>query len=135
MSKENVDLVLGVIPPPGVDLALLVRNDDLWAQLADAIGPFFHPDFECAASPVGNERTYHGGLDAFRAFWLDWLAPWEIYRLEKVEQAIDCGDRVLVIVRDFGRQEGAEQGVTGRNAGVWTLRDRQAIRWYGYPDP
>ena len=135
MSQENVEAVLRVIPPSEVDLAGLVRSDDLWAQLSDAIGPFFHPDFECAATLVGNDRVYRGGLDAFRAFWLDWLAPWETDRMEEVERAIDCGDRVVVVVRDFGRQKGADHEVKGRNAGIWTLREGQAICWEGYPDP
>ncbi len=136
MSQENVELVLGVIPPPEADLAQLVRDDALWAQLSDTIGPFFHPDFECVASLVGDERRYRGGgLDAFRAFWLDWLAPWAAYRMEEIEQAVDCGDRVVVIVRDFGRPKGAEHEIRGRNAGVWTLQNGQAIRWEGYADP
>jgi ketosteroid isomerase-like protein len=131
-----VELVLGLIPPPNADLAQLVRDDELWAQLAGAIGPFFHPDFECFASLVGDEHTYRGGgLEAFRDFWREWLAPWADYRLEEIEQAIDCGDRVLVIVRDAARPKGAEHVVRGRNAGVWTLRERQAIRWEGYPNP
>jgi hypothetical protein len=130
-----VELVLGLIPPQNADLAQLVRDDELWAQLASAIGPFFHPDFECFASPVGDERTYRGGgLDAFRDFWLEWLAPWDTYRMEEIEQAIDCGDRVLVIVRDVARPKGAEHEIKGRNAGVWTLRKGQATRWEGYPD-
>jgi hypothetical protein len=135
MSQENVELVLGVIPPPEVDLAELVRDDEQWAQLAEAIGPFFHPDFECVGRLVGNSSYRQSGLNAFRAFWLDWLASWDTYRMGEIEQAIDCGDRVVVVVRDFGRPKGAEHEISGRNAGVWTLREGRAIRWEGYPDP
>jgi ketosteroid isomerase-like protein len=125
-----------VIPPPDADLAHLVRDDELWAQLADAIGSFFHPDFECRASLIGNGRRYAGGgLSAFRAFWLDWLAPWATYRMGEIEQTIDCGERVVVIVRDLGRPIEGEHEVRGRNAAVWTLREGQAIRWEGYPHP
>jgi ketosteroid isomerase-like protein len=135
VSQENVDKVMAVIPPPEVDLAELVRSDDLWAQLTTVIGSFFHSDFECRSHPFGDDRVYRGGVDAFRAFWLDWLAPWETYRMEEIERAIDCGDRVVVVVRDFGRQKGAEHEVKGRNAGIWTLREGHAIRWEGYPNP
>jgi hypothetical protein len=136
MSQENVELVLRTIPPPEVDLALLVRNDELWGQLAVAIGPVFHADFECAATLLGDERSYGGGgLDAFRAFWLDWLAAWDSYRMEHIERATDCGNRVLVIVRDVGRPHGAEHELRGTNAGIWTISNGQAIRWQGYPEP
>jgi ketosteroid isomerase-like protein len=135
VSRENVDKVMAVIPPPEVDLAQLARSDELWAQLSTAIGFFFHPDFECRATLVGADKVYRGGLDAFRAFWLDWLAPWDTYRMEEIERAIDCGDQVAVVVRDFGRQKGADHEVRGRNAGIWTLRGGQAIRWQGYPNP
>jgi SnoaL-like domain len=135
MSQENVDLVLAVIPPSEVDLAQLVRDDELWAHLAAAIDPFFHPDFRCVGRMVGNSSYGESGLDAFRAFWRDWLASWDTYRMGEIEQAIDCGDRVVVIVRDVGRPKGAEHEIRGRNAGIWTLRERQAIQWEGYPDP
>jgi hypothetical protein len=135
MSQENVDLVLGVIPPPEVDLARLVRDDEQWAQLAGVIGPVFHQDFECVGRQIGNPSFGHSGLDAFRAFWLDWLASWDTYRMEEIERAIDCGDRVVVIVRDSGRPKGADHEISGHNAGIWTLREGQAIRWEGYPDP
>lgn len=133
MSRQNVELVLGVIPPPEADLALLVRDDELWAQLAEAIGPFFHPSFKCVGRLVGDPSYGERGLNAFRAFWLDWLASWDSYRMSEIEQAIDCGDRVVVIVRDVGRPKGAEHEVRGRNAGIWTLREGQAIKWEGYP--
>ena len=135
MSKENVDLVLGVIPPPEVDLAQLVRDDKLWAQLAAAIGPFFHRDFKCIGRLVGDATYGQSGLNAFRAFWLDWLASWDTYRMEEIERAIDCGDRVVVIVRDVGFPRGAEHELRGRNAGIWTLREGQAIQREGFPDP
>jgi ketosteroid isomerase-like protein len=84
---------------------------------------------------VGEERTYSGGVNAFRAFYVDWLAPWAAYRLESIEQTIDRGDRVVVVVRDFGRPKTATHEVGGRNAAVFTFRDGQAIRQEAYPDP
>jgi hypothetical protein len=135
MSQKNVELVLGVIPPPEVDLAQLVRDDELWAQLAEAIGPFFHPSFTCVGRLVGESSYGESGLNAFRAFWRDWLASWDTYRMREIEQAIDCGDQVVVIVRDVGRPKGAEHEIRGRNAGVWTLREEKAIQWEGFPDP
>jgi hypothetical protein len=134
MSKENVDLVIGTIPPPEVDLALLARDDEQWAQLDAAIGPRFDPDFECATSLVGKDTVYRGGLQAFRSFWLDWLAPYSTFRLEEIERAIDCGDQVVVVVRHAAGLKDSEYEIRGRNASIWTLRQRQAVRWEGFPD-
>ena len=105
MSKENVELVVNVHPAPDVDMAELFRSDDMWSALADAVAPFFHPNFECVPPGVpGTERAYTG-LDGLRAAWLGWMEPWLTYRTE-IKQALDAGDRVLVLVHDYGRREG-----------------------------
>ena len=134
MSQENVKLVTALIPPPGVDLAALARDDQSWAQLTEVIGPFFDPQFACVGRMIG-ETTYRGGLAAFRAFWLDWLAPWSTYQMVEIERTVDCGNRVLVIVRDVGRRKDAEHELKGRNAGVWTFRDGKAVHWEGFAEP
>ncbi len=72
------------------------------------------------------EKTY-ADTDGLRAFWLDWLAPWTTYR-QQVEEAIDLGDRVLLIIHDFGRSEGSTQEVKGETAGLWSVRDGTIAR-------
>src|ERR1017187_6017843 len=101
MSQENVDLVLALQVGPDVDLVPLVRDDAVFATWAEAAAQHFHPDFECAHRLLGVERTYTG-LDGLSESWRDWVAPWATYRAV-IEEAIDCGDQVLVIVSDFGR--------------------------------
>jgi len=99
--EQNVDLVLALTPAPDVDLAQIFRHDDTWLVSVEAMTPFFHRDFECVGTVFGVEKTY-SGMDGFRGFELDWLAPWASFRAE-VEEAIDVGERVLVLYRVFGR--------------------------------
>src|SRR5271154_5206688 len=109
MSQENVDLVLALTPAPDVDLAQLFRDDDVWAAAVEAMAPFFHRDFECVGTVFGIERTY-SGIDGFRDFELDWLAPWASFRAE-VEKTVDVAERVLVLYRVFGRHLNSEQEI------------------------
>src|SRR2546425_8470763 len=100
MSQEYVELVLGLIPAHNVDIAPLVRADEMWARLAAAWTSVLQSDFQCTAALFGSEKSYFAGIDGFRALWLDWLAPWVTYRTE-TEKAIDLGDRVLWFGLDF----------------------------------
>jgi ketosteroid isomerase-like protein len=132
MSQENVDLALALQPGPDVDLVPIVRDDDMQAAWVEAAAPYFHSDFECAHRLLGAERTY-AGMDGLRESWQDWLVPWATYRVE-VEDAIDCGDRVLMLVCDFGRREGSAAEVKSNNAAIWTIRDGKVARAEFYAD-
>jgi hypothetical protein len=62
MSQENLELVRRLQPAPGVDIAELFRNDNMWSALVDATGRFFHPDFESVAPGVPGTENVHVGL-------------------------------------------------------------------------
>jgi ketosteroid isomerase-like protein len=130
MSRENVELVLGLYQAPDVDYVQLYRDDSLWTEQADALAPFVHAEFDCVMYEFGSEKRYVG-LDGLRAFMLDWTAPWIAYRIE-TEEAIDLGERVLVLNHDHGRREGSTQEVRGRVAAVWTIRDGKITRLDAY---
>ncbi len=121
MSQENVELVLGLYPAPDVDYVQLYRDDDMWAAQVAAWASLFHSDFECVRYEFGGKRRYPG-LDGLRAFLLDWTAPWVTYRIE-TEEAIDLGERVLLLNHDRGRPKGSTREISGRLAAVWTIRE------------
>ena len=133
MSQANVELVLGLVPAPDVDIAPFFRDDEMWARLAAAWAPVIQPDFQCTAALFGSEISYGVGIDSFRALWLDWLAPWATYRTE-TEETNDLGDRVLWLGLDFGRRKGSTAEVKGDVAVLWTFRDGKVARWDGYTD-
>ena len=127
MSQENLELVIKLQPAPGVDLSELLRREDRWAALADALARYFHPGFETVPPGVpGTESTYTG-LDGLRAAWLGWTEPWLSYRTE-IEQGIDAGDRVLLLTRDYGRREGATEEVRVDGSAVWTVSEGKIAR-------
>src|SRR5437870_686974 len=107
MSGENVELVRSFHPALDVDLARIYREDSRWAVAAAALAPHLAQDFRCVARGyLDFEGESFAGLAGLRYLWLEWLTPWTSYRAE-VEEVIDLGDDVLVLVRDFGRRAGA----------------------------
>jgi ketosteroid isomerase-like protein len=134
VSQENVELVLGLQPAPGVDLALAFRDDLLWAALSAAVAPALAADFECEVRGfLDRDEVVAEGLDGLRAVWLDWLSPWESYRTE-IEDALDLGDRVVVLVRDLARRRGDTHEVPLTSAAVWSVRDGKVTRAVFYAD-
>jgi ketosteroid isomerase-like protein len=133
VSQENVEVVRGLQPGPDFDITQIVRDDDVNDAWVTVVAPFFHSDFECVMmSPTEGPRTYVG-LRGLRTAWTDWTAPWAMYRSE-VEQILDAGHRVVVLVRDFGRRQQSSREVAFRAAAVWTLRDAKIVRVEFYPD-
>jgi ketosteroid isomerase-like protein len=132
MSQANVELVLGFQPEPDMDLVEHFRDDDSWAEFSAALAPAFAPDFESANALLGIEKTYTG-MDGFRNLWLDWLAPWATHRVE-LEEAIDLGDRVLVLAEALATIEGSTAHVKRSTGALWTVRNGKVARVEFYPD-
>jgi ketosteroid isomerase-like protein len=134
MSQANVDLVRRLQPGPHVDLAAMFRNDDAFReQLAEAIAPLLDSDFEGVFGVDEAPKSNYVGIDGLRAVWIDWLAPWATYRTE-IEELIDAGERVVVLVRDFGRRKESTQEVELVTGAVWTVRDGKIARADFYRD-
>ena len=128
MSQENVDLVRGLQPAPETDLVTLFRDEAAFAALTEAVSPFLHEDFEVVApSLVADPDLRLVGLDGLRAAWLEWLDPWESYRVE-IEDVIDAGDAAVVLVRDYGRRGGMADEISVMGGTVWTVRDGKVAR-------
>jgi len=132
VSQENVDIVEAVLPNGDVDLVSLIRDDGVWAVASEAVAPFLHSDFEIVGTVIGTERAYLG-VEGFREFMLDWLAPWDAFR-SKVERTIDDGgERVVTIFRQSAHRGSSEVQATA--AWVWTIEDGMVARVVGYADP
>ena len=130
MSRENVEIVRQLLPPPDANLVtdLLFRGDDAgWnAYASDVLSPWFTDDFVSVAH-IGASNVSARGLQGWRDGWLDWLEPWETYRTE-IERISDADDRVLVFSRDYGRRFGMADEVELKGSAVWTVRDRRISR-------
>ena len=134
MSEENLELVRGFYPPPDVDIAELFRDDAAFAGMLEAFRPLLTNDFESVmvGAVLGQPRTY-SGLEGLRQNWLDWLEPWATYRTT-IEELIDAGDRVVLLLRDHGRRKDMDEEVELIGASICTIRDGKVARWEDFAD-
>jgi ketosteroid isomerase-like protein len=133
MSQENVELVRGLQPTPETNVVTLFRDETTFAALVEAGTPFFHEDFEVVAPTIVAGRDVRlVGFDGLRAVWLEWLDPWESYRVE-IEDVIDVGDAAVVLFRDYGRRGGMAAEISVSGGTVWTVRDGKVARVAFYP--
>jgi ketosteroid isomerase-like protein len=130
--SENLDLVLGLVPPPDTDLAELFRNDALWGAYSARVAWRFHPDCKSTVTLKGRTSTYEG-LDGIRKLWRQTLDPWAMFRGE-VMDSLGRDDRVLWLVRNTMRRTQEEREITRLAAALWTIRDGKIVRVAFYPD-
>ena len=58
---------------------------------------------------------------------------WATYRVE-IEEAVDLGDRVLLLTKSFGRLEGSTAEVEASVGNIWSIRDGTIVRFDAYLD-
>jgi hypothetical protein len=127
VSQENVELVRGLIPPPETDLVSLLRDEGLFEQMKTALEPLIEPGVESVAVWQGGAATTYVGIDGFRQLWLDWLEPWATYHTQ-VDELIDAGEQVVVLIRDRARRHDTDAEVELRSGSVWKFRDGKVAR-------
>ena len=132
MSQENVELVKALYPSTGTDLAQLMRDEDSFARLREAVSPLLTDDFESAFAFPGQTRTY-AGLEGYRRNWLDWLEPWATYRTT-MDELIDAGESVVVLDRTYGRRKDMDVEVELIGATTVTFREGKVARIADYAD-
>ena len=125
MSEENVERLRALIPPPDTDLAPILRDDNLFETTTEALASVFHLDLESVA--VWQGGTTYSGVQGFREMWLDWLQPYTTY-YTRVDEMIDVGDRVVVLVRDRGRLRDTESELDLLAGSIWELREGRIVR-------
>ena len=117
MSQENVEVLRD---------ALNRARDD-----PEAFYRVFDPDVEwdhSANVPYGGVLT---GVDGVRQFFRRWIGTFEEWGF-RVEEMIDAGDQVFVLMEQFGRGTGSGAEVSQRFAQVWTFRDRKITRFRAF---
>jgi ketosteroid isomerase-like protein len=128
MSQENVEIVKGIFAA-GAEMdkqTLLAALPELIAQMCD-------PEVEWIEDPQRPDSRVYRGHDGVRESWEQWLDHWDEYGFE-AERFIDCGDDVLVVVREQGRGATSGATVSARNFQVITIRDGKIFRYREYYD-
>jgi ketosteroid isomerase-like protein len=87
------------------------------------------PDFVIDLSRRRIDPVMLRGPDEMRAFYLDLDAPWADGARLEVEELIDAGDNVLVLIRFGGRGKLSGAEVEALVWNLWTFRDGEPVRW------
>jgi hypothetical protein len=127
MSQEDVEIVRALIPSPDTDVAVLLRDDSLFEQTREALEAFIDSAVESVAVWQGGAARTYVGIDGFRQLWLDWLEPWTAYHVQ-VDEVIDAGDQVVVLVRDRARRPDTDAQVELVSGSIWHVRDGRLVR-------
>ena len=87
----------------------------------DAALEGFHPDVEWSVLAMLPDLEHYRGHEAVRRFWRTWQETFAGFQIE-VEELIDVGDRVLVLIAASGRGSGSGAPVRTPTFGqVWTF--------------
>ncbi|MDP9271834.1 MAG: nuclear transport factor 2 family protein [Chloroflexota bacterium] len=77
------------------------------------------------------EQQTYAGIEGARQFNADWADAWDDFEVE-VEDYIDAGEEVVVLIRQRGRSKASGVPVEMRPGQVWAFEDGQAIRMQMY---
>jgi ketosteroid isomerase-like protein len=93
-----------------------------------------HPDAELHQAPEVPDTADYCGRDEFVRGVRRWLEEWDEFEY-RPEEVIDCGARVLMLVRLSGRARASGLALEQTLWHVWTFRDgmpwRCDVHWTG----
>jgi ketosteroid isomerase-like protein len=120
MSQENVEFVQNLY-------AMIDRGDaEAWDLLPR--------DFVIDLSRRLIDPVILRGPDEMRAFYRDLGEPWAGGAKLEVEELIDAGHQVLVLIRFGGRGKMSGAEVEALVWNLWTFRDGEPVRWTYFGD-
>ena len=115
MSEENVEFVRNVF-------AMIDRGDaEAWDLLP--------ADFVIDLSRRLIDPVVLHGPDEMRAFYRDLDATWAGGARLEVEELIEAGDKVLMLIRFSGRGKTSGAQVEALVWNLWTFRDGEPVGW------
>jgi ketosteroid isomerase-like protein len=115
MPQENIEIVRTFF-------ARIDRGDaGAWDPLP--------PDFVVDLSRRLIDPVTLRGPDELRAFYRDMDAAWAGGANVEVEELIDAGDKVLVLIHFGGRGKASGIDVEVRVWNLWTFRDGKPVAW------
>src|SRR5436190_1912369 len=121
MSAENVQIVRSVFD---------ATNQGDWETVLAA----YSPDTEWDDRDLRPEGAVHRGIDAMRAEMRAWFGTWSDY-WQEVEQVLDAGEDVVVVVRESGVGKGSGAVMDQRVGVVITVRRGLIVRTRLYREP
>jgi uncharacterized protein len=125
VSAQNVEVVRAALDS-------VAEVDAFSPTAASRLLAVCHPNVEWDVSALWPDGTVYRGRSGVVRFFRRWLGAWESYDFE-VEELLDKGEHVVVIMRERGTAKGTGAKVDHRFAQIWTLRHGRVIRWRACP--
>jgi ketosteroid isomerase-like protein len=123
MSKQNVEFVAGLYTAGST-----WDKEQLLAELPELIAQACDPEIEWVEDPQrADSKTYRGHVGVLESFER-WLEQFSEYGFE-AERFVDCGDNVLVVMREQARGEASGAGVSSLIYQVATVKDNKVTRY------
>jgi ketosteroid isomerase-like protein len=91
-----------------------------------------HPDIRWHTRADLPDAATHRGHDGARTLMAEWFGAFDDLRVD-VEELIDAGDRVVVVLRLHGRVRGSAHEVDMSETHVLTMRDGKVTEVHEYP--
>jgi ketosteroid isomerase-like protein len=122
MSQENVEIVR--------------RGYERFLATGEIPEENFHPDFVWDMSTFRDwpERQTYPGVEGARRFTAEWAEAWDEWEIE-VEDFIDAGEQVVVVLRQRGRSKASGVPVDMSLGQVWTFEEGLQTRMQMFASP
>lgn len=119
MSQENVDIVR--------------RGYDHFLATGEMLDESTDPDFVWDMSTFRNwpDQQVYEGIDGARQFLREWASTWDDWKLE-IEEYLDAGDDVLVVLRQSGTAKASGLPIDMHFAQLFTVADGKQTRMRMY---
>jgi uncharacterized protein len=124
VSAENVEVVRATLDS-------VAGVDAFSPTAASRLLSVCHPEVEWDVSALWPDGQVYRGRSGVARFFRRWLGAWDSYDFE-VEELLDRGDHVVVMLRERGTAKGTGAEVDHRFAQIWTLRDGRVVRWRAF---
>src|SRR5436305_13019853 len=112
MSQQNVELVRTAVGP------FFETGEPAWELVAE--------DVEIHDHDIMDGSEYRGH-DGFRQWVADWAAAWSTFSAD-VEEYIDAGDRVVVVLRMHATGASSGIEIDRQDASVNVVRNGEIVR-------
>ncbi|HYU59978.1 MAG TPA: nuclear transport factor 2 family protein [Solirubrobacterales bacterium] len=128
MSEENLAIARAIF-----EGGAGTSKEAILAALPEAIPALIHPDAEWVEAPERVDSTTYRGHDGIRESFERWLEQWGEYRVEP-QRFEDHGEKVLVVVHEYGEGHGSGASTEATIYVVLTFRDGKISRYREFYD-
>src|SRR4051812_23179976 len=111
MSQENVEVIR--------------RGFEHWEATGEQIAEDYSPELVVRDHQSPDQAEYHG-LSGMRQWLDDWSAAWEAWHID-VEEILDAGDAVLVLIHHTGRGQTSGMELDSHDGMLFTFRDGKVV--------